>query len=414
MKKRNPISRRDFIKLSGATAIGIGIAGCNPTPIAPLVTALPPTATITPSTTPTATMTASPTPTLTSTNTPEPTETLTSTPDITTLRGLADLLGMEIGTTIYPDKPSSRLVGKHFNLAVVQYSWMNREPVRGSYKLNYFKERLSIAQKAKMSMRLNHIFFRETYPGWLKEIHDRDTVIEVVRKQTHDLIYDYGRDGVRDFNVINEPFPKNNHLMSILGESYIDIAYEEALTAREAVTSRRMGAGYPDPGIRLGFSNAENHFAAGYGTRETYKYLKRLVEKGYLDYLDVHFHIKKYYDLPNPKDVVQTLKSYFDYGIDVIVGELDVNIHGMPGTLKERFSKQADIYRTYFTAILEAGVKSITFWDFVDNESWYEEGWLDMAGHSDADAGLFGDDLLPKPSYFAVLDILKQKAGFSI
>jgi GH35 family endo-1,4-beta-xylanase len=97
--------------------------------------------------------------------------------------------------------------------------------------------------------------------------------------------------------------------------------------------------------------------------------------------------------------------------LEIVVGELDVNISDIQGTQQQRFAQQAEIYRTYLKAILDAGVKKIFFWGVIDAESWYETGENEGLVQKNADALLFDESNppQPKPSYFSVLKVLFER-----
>jgi GH35 family endo-1,4-beta-xylanase len=183
---------------------------------------------------------------------------------------------------------------------------------------------------------------------------------------------------------------------------------------REELIKKAQENGEELPKIELGFSNAENHYANGYGTQPTLEILKLLADKGWVDYVDVHFHIKKTSNLPSPQDVTETLKKYGQFinattgqPIKVVVGEFDINISDIPTTDNLRFLKQAQIGHTYFNAILDAGVTDITFWGTSDYDSWYENGDLPTI-EDHADALLFDDINQPKPlNYVFIQSLLK-------
>ncbi len=101
-------------------------------------------------------------------------------------------------------------------------------------------------------------------------------------------------------------------------------------------------------------------------------------------------------------------------GVGVEITEMDVNVYQVPGTLADKYAAQAQIYGDALSALLESGVgRSFTTWGFVDSQSWLlQPAAVAQFGPAQAPL-LFDDNYAPKPAYFALLDVLKQKAGVS-
>jgi len=102
------------------------------------------------------------------------------------------------------------------------------------------------------------------------------------------------------------------------------------------------------------------------------------------------------------------LAPYRELGLRVIVTEFDVDMTGFPGSKADEQQVQATFYRDALQTALDAGVRDFYVFGLTDNTSW----WLQV-GRPKADALMFDADYRPKPAYFAVRDVLKQRAGLA-
>jgi len=141
--KPKKLTRRDFLKLSGAASLGLALSACG----------LAPTSTVTPAPTNTPLLTATFTPTLspTSTNTPAPasTPTATPTPRPPTFRELADMAGIEIVTYCFWQKLLDS---------------------------NYTKSYLTIANKMRIGYELENSQIYNAYFDWQRVLGEWERV----------------------------------------------------------------------------------------------------------------------------------------------------------------------------------------------------------------------------------------------
>jgi GH35 family endo-1,4-beta-xylanase len=338
-----------------------------------------------------------------------------------TIRKLADKVDLFVGTMMHPTYSSSvPLQTNQFNVATITWSWRNREPQRGVIvNLKYVNDQISLAQKSKHKMMLlTHLIAQmDDIPTWLQQITSKQELEQLIRTHVRQLISDY-YPFVTYFNVVNEPWYAHPFSKVLGRDQYILIAFEEAEKVRTEIQNKAKQEGKPIPEIQLGFSHAENHYAKGAGTQPTKEISTYLAQRGWVDYVHVHFHVKTTKDRPSAEDVYNTLMDYQKIvnqrtgkPLEIVVGELDVNISDIQGTQQQRFAQQAEIYRTYLKAILDAGVKKIFFWGVIDAESWYETGENEGLVQKNADALLFDESNppQPKPSYFSVLKVLFER-----
>lgn len=377
------ISRRDFLKLSGAASLSMFLASCgvNPTKVYPTLTS-----------------TLTPLPT----DTPKPTETQTPTATAipNTLRGYADTIPFGLGVYMPgTDETLLKIATEHFNVAQIFISWPYSEPTEGNFDLNPITFYGKVARQNKMATQALSLIWAADLPDWVKKGNfNRDSLIAVMEKHIQKLMTSH-RGYVREWVVVNEPYlpPYRNDdpFQKTIGADYIEIAFQ---IARES-----------DPNAILIYNDTQNHTADGITTENTRKVVKELKSKGLIDGVGLQMHLLQNEDAPPDKqDVIETMKSY---DLPVYVTEFDVNLKNISGSQEQREGFQADIYRSMMEASLESGVcKGFTVFGLKDDLSVWET-IPSLEGYSkDSDPLLFDNQANPKPAYYAMLEVLKRYA----
>lgn len=379
----NIISRRDILKLSGAASLGMLLYACGVDPTQ-VISTLTPTFTPLP------------------TETPQPTE--TSTPTATaipnTLRGYADSIKFGLGVFMPgTDEDLLKIAAEHFNVAQIFISWPGSEPTEGNFDLDPITYYGKFARQNKMAMQALSIIWAADLPDWVKKgKFNRDSLIATMEKHIRGLMSSH-RGYVREWIVVNEPYlppyRKDDLFYNIIGSDYIEIAFQ---IARES-----------DPKAILIYNDAPNHTAKGFATENTRKIAKDLKSKGLIDGVGLQMHLLQYEDTPPDKqDVIETMRSY---DLPVYVTEFDVNLKNVTGSQEQRWQFQADVYRDMLEASLKSGVcAGFSVFGLRDDLSVWET-IPTLEGYSMKSEPLPFDSIgNPKPSYYAMLDVLKQYA----
>lgn len=312
---------------------------------------------------------------------------------------------IKIGTVI-GHYGSSDVVNNYFSAGTMSYSWNRVERTRGSADANNVASGLisdNLGNHMK-TFRISHIVSSNGEPPWLQSLTTDAECEQVLKDWIRFVIETYSPRGVTQFNVVNEPLlSENDYFVKALGtDRYVLLAFEEANQVRRELMDKAKANNQPVPVIELGFSNAENHYSTGYGYASTLAITKMLAETGLVDYVDVHFHVKRG-RFVSAENVERTLKQYGQIvnkttgkPVKVVIGEMDINISSIPVSDPERFIKQGSLGNGYFRAILDSGVREITFWGVRDVETWNPNGDLSP------DALLFEDNGSPKPLVYAL------------
>lgn len=373
---QSKLTRRDFLKVAGITSAGLALSACGVKATEfPILTATPTLAPLTPTVTPT--------------STPIP----TATPIPNTLRGYADALGIKIGAVaegIGPeDEARSKLMIEQFNQIIITSIGWGVIGQRGENDYDFsipdaFCRFASLTHKTVLAM---HLVYEE--PDWLKNgSFSRDELIKIMKNHIKKVMSHYkGR--VRAYTVVNEATEPSIFWNRRIGREYVEMAFQ---AAREA-----------DPDAILIYNDYAHETSSLYKAKPVFDLVKALKEKDLVDAVGMQMHMIGGSNIdprmpPTKEQLLEQINRYGELGLKVLITELDVDISNLPGTLDEKLTKQAEIYRTVFEACLASSgmCNDINIWGVNDIETWMGEAAL-----------LFSNNK-PKPAYFAVLDVLKR------
>jgi endo-1,4-beta-xylanase len=312
-------------------------------------------------------------------------------------------VGSESGGWLYDDPAARALFRSQASIATIDTGlyWVEVEPQRGVFDFGWPDRQLDTWRAAGLPIRGHGLVFPTFWPllpAWLTGGTFSRTELTQILVNHVERIVDHYKGRVSEWIVVNEPFfpgrRENDPFYRVIGEEYIDLAFA---TAREI-----------DPTAVLIFNDNDNHHSRG-SVDLTMGISRRLLEKGLIDAVGLQMHIA---DLPwvpggvpTAEDVTATIRGY---GIPCVVTEFDYDLSAYPGTQTDRYQRQAEVYRWLIEAILDAGVKEITFWGLE-----HQYSWLLAVGVKNGAATMFEDPTHPKPAYFAVRDVLKKRAGLA-
>lgn len=362
-----------------------------PTPVLPGSSATAAT-TLIPS--PTATTTHTPTATITATATRSPTP--TDTPGPPSLRGFAGKNHFLIGTYLtgpwFHDPAWQETVVREFNMAIVAsgFYWDDVEASRGKFNFSFPDEQVAWAQSQGLAITGHALLLaRKPYiPNWLAYGNfSEDELSEILSNYIVQVMSRYkGQIGM--YIVVEDaPTPSEvsqDAFYKRFGYEYIDRAFE---IARQT-----------DPNAILIYNAGDNETAGSPNSQLTHEIVARLKSKGLIDGVGFEMHL----DGRKPPDKAQVVAEMRSYGLPVHVTEIDIDLSRVAGTREERYNEQARIYGDMLSACLESGVcESFSIWGIGDKHSWLE------GASASADPTPFGDNLNPKPAYFALLEALQ-------
>jgi endo-1,4-beta-xylanase len=109
------------------------------------------------------------------------------------------------------------------------------------------------------------------------------------------------------------------------------------------------------------------------------------------------------------KGLYKNIKKYQGLGVNVYITEFDLVLSGLNQlTIDEKYALQAKVYGSVLDTCINAGVKSFTLFNLIDRLSWLETPENPPYSGKDADPCTWDDDYQPKPTYFAMLDVMKK------
>ena len=392
-RERLPTYRETRLALQlAATALVLALLACQ----APLIIPPTPTPTAPPTEAPTSTTTPSPTPT--STATPYPADWAPS------LRQLADLAGLELGTQLTGGSPGTLSDAKplwkqhlvaDFNSVTIDSGlyWPDDvEPLPGEFDFSIADRQVAFAQANGLMIRGHPLVYPSCafcMRGWIVARPFTADELSAILQAHVGQVVEHFRGQMREWVVVNEPYRSPGREADLfynsLGWNYVTTAFQAARAA--------------DPSALLIFNDTDNHTLEGWTTPQTWRLVRHLKTLGLVDGVGLQMHLDA--SAPPAKEAV--IAAMRSYGVPVYVTEFDVDLTHVGGAQSDRESLQAAVYRDMLEACLESGVcLSFTVWGIGDKYSWLEE----HQSLPNADPTMYDDQLEPKPAYFAVYDAL--------
>jgi endo-1,4-beta-xylanase len=323
-----------------------------------------------------------------------------------TPREYADAIGVRIGSQsggwyFYGDfRPARQLFLSQVNIATIDpFYWKGVEPQPGVFDFAWADTQLDTWLKARMRIRGHPLVWGtdpENSPAWLTDGSLSSSEMRGLLVNHVATIVQRYRGRISEWVVVNEPYlpgygyPEDDVFYNTIGPGYIDLAFE---TARKA-----------DPHARLILNNNDDEHSRGNvdGMRALAQHLHG---KGLLDAVGLEMHMGDMSwvpgGIPTAADITTTIESY---GIPCVVTEFDYDLTGYPGSEDEKLARQAEVYTRVLGAALDAGVTEISFWTLTDDGTGHAPG---------SQPALFTDPAHPKPAYYAVRDLFKQRAGLT-
>jgi GH35 family endo-1,4-beta-xylanase len=314
-----------------------------------------------------------------------------------TLKGLAEKQGLKLGSSsvidLTFDNELREFFYEQYNAVTIDYGiyWANVEPARGQFDFTILDAQAEVAHEHGVTIRGHALVFPQLFPDWLKNGEFSKEELSQILIDHIQKVVSHGKElGITEWVVVNEPYlpsyrEEDDVFYKTFGDySYIDIAFQ---AAREA-----------DSSAMLIYNDTDNHSTDGLTTQLTSKIIKQLNDKRLIDAVGIQAHIGDWVAVPDYDNVFNTVSGY---RLPIVITELDYNLVGVTGDDKERLMKQAQVYQNLVRAVINAGAKEITFWDVYDG---YEAGRA--PSQSISFATMYDQDLMPKPNYYAVSQLL--------
>jgi len=336
------------------------------------------------------------------------------------LKDLAAPHGIKIGTEFNPDHlVDARLctVFKHdYNVAIISaFSDPKLWTGPGLYDFATLDQIINQTSKLGVTLYASHLVWGTSdeeggIPAWIRNgSYSKDQLLDILHEHITTIMTRY-RGKVKIYSIANEApqrdrYPGADFWFDHIGPEYIEKAFQ---WAREAD---------PDAILILNTDNNESPRDAdtSYNIDAQYRIVTQLKDKGIpIDAVGMQMHLFLPWNsriVPQEADVEATMKKFGDLGLQVMITEMDVNLHEMRGTPEQRADLQKQLYADMMTACINSRVCTLfATWGISDATSWVTARDIHAVYPiytPDAAPLLFDTEYNPKPPYHAIVQVLK-------
>jgi endo-1,4-beta-xylanase len=282
---------------------------------------------------------------------------------------------------------------------VYELKWPTLRPDAHSFTFEKADALLEFAQTNGITMRGHNLVWYADLPDWTKAIQDARTAERTLVDHISTVV-SYYSGKLTSWDVVNEPIPdivkspidrRESLWSNFLGQRYIPLAFRTAAAA--------------DPLAQLCINEYDvesvgPRFAA---KRAAYRNLiSDLMDQNVplrAVGLQCHLHGDTEIDTDGLAAFVEEIRSW---GLDVVVTELDVDDHTLPGPAAERDAIVAKRVTDVLSAITsKAPLDSILTWGIADRYSWINQ-MFPRGDHLRNRPLPLDEDFQPKPFWDAI------------
>ncbi|TPX17564.1 uncharacterized protein E0L32_012127 [Thyridium curvatum] len=274
--------------------------------------------------------------------------------------------------------------------------WDATEPNRGQFSFGGADQIANFATQNKKQMRCHTLVWYSQLPGWVSQINNNATLIQVMTNHINTVMGRY-KGKCTHWDVVNEALNedgtyRDNVFLKVIGEAYIPISFRLAAAA--------------DPAAKLYYNdyNLEYGEAKAQGAARIVKLVQSYGIK--IDGVGLQGHLvseptgTQKTPTPSQETLEKTLKMYTDLGVDVAYTELDIRMN-TPAT-QAKLKVQADAYgRVFGSCMANPRCVGITLWGVSDKYS-----WVPGTFSGEGSALLWDDNMNKKPAYTAALNAI--------
>ena len=318
------------------------------------------------------------------------------------LRTLAQHLGIDIGMmAIYyrleRDVVYTNTLQQQATIVTVANGifFDNVHPLENTYDFAGSAKTIAFAEANGMTVRGHTLVWHDHLPDWVTEkVWTKSSLESMLQDHIATVVGQY-RGRVHCWDVVNESIAYDGSgfipslWRDIIGPEFIDLAFQWAHEA--------------DPDALL-FLNEHGLFTNATGKVDAVCELVEGMQARDVPFhgvgIQMHLEYAKGQPSPvNPVELRAILQRFEDLGLLVQITEMDVRIKD-PAHVED-LAAQAQIYKEIVQVCAEApNCTAVVTWGLGDNDSWVP--WAYPGWNS---ALIFGKDWIPKPAYYALLEM---------
>ncbi|MBW4648267.1 MAG: endo-1,4-beta-xylanase [Kastovskya adunca ATA6-11-RM4] len=315
------------------------------------------------------------------------------------LRSLAQKQGLNIGaavlTGVLQKEPTyRRVLAREFNMLTPEnhMKFKPLHPERDRYDFAPADVLVDFAKENDMQVRGHTLVWHHSLPEWLEKGEwTREELMAILQEHIYTVVERY-RGQVVEWDVVNEAIADDASLrksiwLNVIGSDYIEMAFRWAHEA--------------DPTVKL-FYNDYGSEGINSKSDAIYALVKSLRDRHVpIDGVGLQMHVRADKP-PSAEKVAANMKRLGELGLEVHITEMDVKIEHATGTLEEKLTAQANVYRDMMQVCLTAeNCDTFVLWGFTDLHSWIPR-YLKQP-----DSPLIFDKFYnPKPAYDALVEVL--------
>ncbi|KAK0103814.1 hypothetical protein ONS95_005813 [Cadophora gregata] len=276
--------------------------------------------------------------------------------------------------------------------------WQYTEPTQGTFSWTQADTIANLSRTNGQLLRCHTLVWHQQLPNWLTSgTWTNETLIAALKNHIANEVTHF-KGQCYAWDVVNEAFNEDGTyrtsiFYNTIGAEYIPIAFATA-------------AEY-DPDVKL-YYNDYNIESAGNKATAALNLVKSLKSRGIkIDGvgMQAHFIVGS---TPSLSAQTANLGSFTAQGVEVAYTELDIRFTSLPSTASGVAQQSTDYANTVSACVATPNCVGITIWDFTDKYS-----WIPSTFSGQGDALLWNANLVKKPAYTAVVNVLGGSVGLS-
>lgn len=284
----------------------------------------------------------------------------------------------------------------------IELQWNVLEKAPGVQDFTRADWLLNFAHQNGMQFRGHSLVPAGEIPSWVSSLTDSNAAIVALNTHITSVVQRYAGH-IRSWDVVNEAVNpadglpngmRNSFWMRVVGEQYIDLAFQAA-----AAADRNALLVYNDYGLEYDSGDSDQR------RQDVLALLIRLLNRGVpVQALGLQGHLYGAASSFNPTKLTEFITQVTQLGLKVVVTEMDVNDQSLPADLPTRDTDVADMYSMFLNTLLQnTSVTEITTWGLSDRYTW-------MVQHAPRKDGLpprplpLDSNLNPKLAFNAMAD----------